>query len=381
MDQFAHHLGNALRRQKLANWVTAAPHFRHSLGRVSTGRWAYNADRLLNRHWLYPRSLHQRLRSGRDRFDLLHVIDHSYAHLALVSARLGVPSVVTCHDIDAFRSLIEPADDPDHENRPRWFRTLARRTLNGLRAASAVVCDSQATRQALERHRWANHGDDEYRLVVIAPGIADEFFRADHLAAQHVRTALQIGDDRFPIVAHVGSCIPRKRIDMVLEVFQTIVQAYPSAVLVKAGGLLSQEQRALAERLGVLNRLIEAPSLERWELAGLYRLASLVLQPSASEGFGLPVTEAIASGSLVLASDLPVLREAGGPWACYEPVGDLHAWNARALQLLLAQRIEETPHVESEGRSWARQRFTWDAHARAVAAVYSRVLGPRPGLV
>ena len=374
MDQFAEHLGRALRRQGLAHWTTAAPPYRHALGRVSPGRWARNADRLINRHWHYGRSL--RSRRARRSFDLLHVIDHSYAHLALTAPRLGVPSVVTCHDVDAFRSLIESPEDPDREARPWWFRALARRTLKGLRAANAVVCDSQATRRALERHGWAEPG--ERRLTVIPPGIADEFFQADDPAAQQVRTRLQIGDDRFPIVAHVGSCIPRKRIDVVLEVFATIAQAYPGAVLVKAGGLLNPAQRALADRLGISPRVIEAPALERWELAGLYRWASLVLQPSASEGFGLPVTEAIASGGLVLASDLPVLREAGGCWATYEAVGDVAAWNARALELLAQTAAPRPRRPRREARDWARRRFSWDAHARALADVYSRVLEPEP---
>ena len=73
---------------------------------------AFNADRLLNRFVLFPRYA----RRSAARFDLFHVVDHTYAQLvhALPAGRAGV----YCHDLDAFRCLLDPAADP----RPRWFR-------------------------------------------------------------------------------------------------------------------------------------------------------------------------------------------------------------------------------------------------------------------
>ena len=62
-------------------------------------------------------------------------------------------------------------------------------------------------------------------------------------------------------------------------------------------------------------------------LAAVYRRAALVLQPSEAEGFGLPVAEALACGTPVLASDLAVLREVGGEAAVYRAVGDVPAWS------------------------------------------------------
>ena len=61
------------------------------------------ADRVLNRMVLYPRRVQQEVRG---RFDLYHVVDHSYAQLALASPRSR--TIVSCHDIDTFRSLVQP---------------------------------------------------------------------------------------------------------------------------------------------------------------------------------------------------------------------------------------------------------------------------------
>ena len=76
------------------------PPFRHRLAR--------NADRFLNRFWDYPRALRPVVRRGE--FDLYHVVDHSYSQLVH-----GLPpgrAVVTCHDLDTFRCLLDPAASP-----------------------------------------------------------------------------------------------------------------------------------------------------------------------------------------------------------------------------------------------------------------------------
>ena len=81
-------------------------------------------------------------------FDLFHVVDHTYAQLvhALPADRTGV----YCHDLDAFRCLLEPAADP----RPRWFRALARRILTGMQKAAVVFHNSAPDRRA----SWSGSG-------------------------------------------------------------------------------------------------------------------------------------------------------------------------------------------------------------------------------
>ncbi len=55
---------------------------------------------------------------------------------------------MTCHDLDTFRCVLEPAREP----RPAWFRAMTRRILDGFRQAAAVACDSEATRDAILAH-------------------------------------------------------------------------------------------------------------------------------------------------------------------------------------------------------------------------------------
>ena len=88
--------------------------------------------------------------------------------------------------------------------------------------------------------------------------------------------------------------------------------------LMRVGGPLTPAQRALRGELrGRPTPIIEMPFLERPLLAALYRRASVVVLPSHREGFGLPLVEAMACGTPVVASAIPALKEIGGDAATY----------------------------------------------------------------
>jgi glycosyltransferase involved in cell wall biosynthesis len=351
--------------------VRVCPPYSHRFGRLPLGRFAgagRNADRMLNRYLDYPRYL--KALTKHDPFDVYHVIDHSYAQVvpALPSGR----TVVTCHDLDAFRCLLRP----DLEPRPAWFRAMARRTLDGLRAASAVACVSRATFDAVREHDLI----PEERLHVIPNGIHPEFLEAPDPAAEaEVDRLLGPADPSGPpILLHVGSTIPRKRIDVLLDVFAGIHRAIPGATLVKAGGAFNPAQAAQARALGIDDAIRIMPFFDdRRVLAALYRRASLVLQPSAAEGFGLPLAEALATGAPLLVSDLPVFREVAGEAAVYRPVGEIPAWIEAALALLNDRLQGSDAHRARRDAGLARSaRYRWDAHADGLAGLYRDLVRP-----
>ena len=101
------------------------------------------------------------------------------------------------------------------------------------------------------------------------------------------------------------------------------------------------------------------------ELARLYRDAAALLLLSRYEGFGLPVLEAMASGTPVVLSDDAALREVAGDAAVYVEDGDA----AAAVRLALAER----ERLAAAGIARAA-RFSWGETARLTAAAYRRVL-------
>ena len=326
---------------------------------LGDSRAAFNADRVLNRHWRYPghaRSL------GPD-FDLFHVVDHSYAQL--VHALPPERTIVTCHDLDTFRCLVEPEREP----RGALFRMLARRTLGGLQKAARVTCDSAATRDELLRHGLL----PPERLVVVPLGVHPELGPEPDAGAD-TRVARLLGEARGPELLSVGSTVERKRMDVLLRVFAEVRRELPGARLVRVGGAFTPAQRELAARLGVDGAVSVLPFLEPRVLAAVYRRATLLLQPSEREGFGLPVVEALACGTPVVASDLPVLREVGHGAAEFSPVGDGVRWTEDVLRLLREHRSD--PARWSARRSAgirAAGRYSWSGCARAMASLYREV--------
>ena len=340
------------------------PAFVRRLSRAAAGRGAricFNADRALNRFFDYPRIL-RRLRDG---FDVFHLVDHSYAHLVheLADAR----TVVTCHDLDAFRCLLASGA----ERRSFVFRTMARRILAGMHKAVRICCPSVATRDALVDN--ALFSPD--RLVVIPNGVHPACSPGpDKSADAAAGRLLGPADSGVAEILHVGSTIGRKRIDVLLRVFATARAQFPGLRLVKAGGALTSYQQRLAEALELDDSIVTMPFLEPAVLAALYRRAALVLIPSDAEGFGLPLVEAMACATPVLASDIAALREAGADAAVYCSVADVPAWSA-TLAAMLSERTGN-PERWAERRAAAlRQasRFSWAAYADRCAALYREI--------
>jgi glycosyltransferase involved in cell wall biosynthesis len=106
-------------------------------------------------------------------------------------------------------------------------------------------------------------------------------------------------------------------------------------------------------------------NLTRDDLARLYRGARAVLLPSDSEGFGLPVIEALACGAAVVASDLPTLREAGGGAARHVGVGDHAGWADEVMSVL--------DHYDPQCGLDHAGHYTWSRHAEIIAGAYSEL--------
>jgi glycosyltransferase involved in cell wall biosynthesis len=337
----------------------------------SPSRTRFNADRLLNRFVDYPRYL-RRLRND---FDIFHITDHSYAHLLR-----SVPSsraIVTCHDLDAFRIVLESAS----QLRPGRLiamplKLMAARQLGGLRSAAMVACDSVATRDELLEHRLVDAG----RTVTIHNGVADIF--SPHTDSDADREAVRMlgpcGADKLEIL-HVGSTIPRKRIDVLLRTFAAIRAAHPVARLVRVGGPFTAEQVELARELNVENAVTVLPFIEPTVVAAIYRRAALVLITSEGEGFGLPLVEAMASGAPVIASDLAVLREVGGDNVQFAAVGDVPAWTEVALRLIRDRTGD--PRTCDARRTAALKHaatFSWSEYARRYVELYRQIAATTP---
>jgi len=274
--------------------------------------------------------------------DFYHVADHSYAHLALLFPRDRVG--VYCHDIDAFRALLPSSG----ASRQRVL--LSQLLLKGLRRARVVFYSTQAVRDEIVKHGLLPTA----QLVHAPYGVAAEFL--DHQWTQ-------AAGRRY--LLHVGSCIPRKNVDFLLRVFAAVRRDEPEMELVQVGGSWTAAQRDYLETQRLGPYVVQRRGISRKELASLYTHASAVLVPSLSEGFGLPVIEALACGACVVASDIPVLREVGFQGVRFCAPTAEEDWSRAVHEVL-----QKGEGVAEATRDEVRARYTWMAHATVIRNAY-----------
>jgi glycosyltransferase involved in cell wall biosynthesis len=308
-------------------------------------RKAWNADRFVTRFLTYP--LEMVLKRGR--FDLFHVADHTYAQLlhVLPARRTGV----FCHDVDAFEPVVA-------DGAARWRRGMAQVQLRGLRRAAVVFYSTEGVRERVKEQGWL----PESTLVRSPYGVSDEFWDTAGTVG------LPPGVQR-PFLLHVAGNFPRKRLDILFQIFAEVRKRRPELKLVQQGARLDAGQRAMVAQLGIEDALVQPERQSRAGLATLYRAAELLLFTSEREGFGLPILEALAAGARVVASDIPSFREISGEAVSFCQVEDLDGWVRTVLSLL--DDGQRGPTLEAR-RAQAR-RFSWSAHASTVAAAYRRL--------
>jgi glycosyltransferase involved in cell wall biosynthesis len=325
-------------------------------------RLSGGADKMLNRYVVYPRHL-AKLSAG---FDLFHICDHSYASLmhGLPAERTGV----LCHDVDVFRSVLQPEL---YRRSPR-FNAMQRHALAGLAKAAIVFHTTDHVREEILRYGLTRRE----RLVQVPLGVNPRFLPP---ATPGERSALlreTVGER--PFLLNVSVTLARKRLDVLLRTYALLRRSHPDLLLLRIGPDWSGDQQALITELGIAEGIRRIPRLEQDTLASFYGAAAAVLMTSEAEGFGMPLIEALACGTVAVVSDIPVFHEVAGPAAVYCPVGDAAAWARRLTEIL---NDPGTAPPVAVRRDQVR-RYTWSAHAAVIAAAYrERILerlGPRP---
>jgi glycosyltransferase involved in cell wall biosynthesis len=240
------------------------------------------------------------------------------------------PSVVTIHDLSFER---------DATLMGAWDRFVFRNVVpRSVRRAARVFAVSERTRGDLVEL----YGIDE-RKIVVTPNAVDPAFSPGGASDGYLLFVGAIQARKDPLAAA----------DAAREIGLPLVVAGPA----KDAALT----RALGERGADLRGYVEKP-----QLAELYRGAACLVLPSRFEGFGLPVLEAMACGTPVVAADDPAMREVGGDAAIYAEPGKL----ADAIRTALAERETRVRAGLERARS-----FSWDVAAERAVAAYREILG------
>jgi glycosyltransferase involved in cell wall biosynthesis len=126
------------------------------------------------------------------------------------------------------------------------------------------------------------------------------------------------------------------------------------------------------DQLGVQARVKLVPDVAEDWLPAVYQAASAFAFPSVSEGYGIPVLEAMAAGTPVVISAIPTLTEVAGGAALAVPPGDVTSWASALAAVLsdaaLASRLAAAGRAVAASASWEHGAATLADLLASVAA-------------
>lgn len=292
---------------------------------------------------------------------------HGLAFVAPVAA--ACPTVVTVHDLSFLRF-------------PAAFRPFNRLYLSlftrrSTQRAARVIAVSESTRQDV----ISLCGVPAARVVTVPNGVSEQFTPGEPRAVAEFRVRAGL-PERF--ILFLGTLEPRKNITGLLEAYALLRRAnagaQPKLVIAGGKGWYYETVFARVSELDLAGDVIFPGFVPAEELPWWYRAAEVFVYPSRFEGFGLPVLEAMASGTPVITSDASSLPEVAGAAAWLVRPDDAPGL-ADALQCVLADPVRRA-EMRAAGLHQAAQ-FSWSRTAAQTVAVHRAALGlasPREAL-
>ncbi len=285
---------------------------------------------------------------------------HGTEHLL---PRLDMPTVLTVHDL-IFERFPEHHKALNHQYLTRAMPLYVRR-------ASRIIAISESTRRDLVEI----YGTDPNKISVVYEAASPRFYAQSSEAVTRVREQYNL-PERYLLT--VGTIEPRKNLTRLVDACKRVFDRdlADGLVIVGGRGWLYEGFFQHLDELDWRDRVVMPGFVADADLPAVYAGASVVVQPSVYEGFGLPVLEAMACGAPVCASGISSLPEIGGGAALYFDPYDVDAIGETICELL---KDEERRSVLSK-RGLARSReFSWERTAAETVQVYDTVLGSNNG--
>ncbi len=274
------------------------------------------------------------------------------------------PTIVTVHDLI-------PIAYPEHFKKGlrgniKW--QIQRLALSGV---NQVITDSKASKSDIAK--FTSIPDDKIHVIYLAP---DDIFRPIKEASLRLAVADKYRlPDKFFL--YVGDINWNKNIVGLLRAFSEYIllsnDKTISLFLIGKAFLDNTLAEAIEinqtiARLHLENRVVKLGFVPDRDLPVIYNLASVYVQPSRAEGFGLPVLEAMASGCPVVSSQATSLKEIAGP-SIPADINDSQS-TAMALKTALDLNLKEW---RQKAFDWVKQ-FSWKYVAKQTAAVYAKII-------
>lgn len=289
------------------------------------------------------------------------------AHVPYWGAPLASPARLVTSVLDVI-----PLAIPDYSRgfKARLYTSLVSTTARG---SAHIITLSEASKRDITEH--LRIAPDDITVTHLA---ADPAFHPRMGAERDpaVREKYNLPDD---FVLGIGGFDLRKQFDQLLLAYTYVVQAeganYPLVLAGREpawGTPMFPDMRQYADDLGIREHIRWIGPVDEADKPSLYRLARVFVFPSRYEGFGLPLLEAMASGTPVVANEISSLPEIAGDGAFLVEPGSAAKMAGAIIALLNQEPLRQS--LINAGLARATQ-FSWRKTAQQTLEVYERVLG------
>src|SRR5581483_6014798 len=267
--------------------------------------------------------------------------------------------VVTIHDLIPLHvntRLATTLPAPIYKAKRIGYKVILKQAT---KKASKIIAVSQATKDEVVKYL---HVDSE-KVVVTYEGLDKKLSN----------TKKQTATMKNSYFLYVGNAYPHKNLERLIEAFNLVVKKEPSTKLLLTGkeDYFYKRLHKKVKELHLSESIIFYGQVTDSELANLYSNAQGLVVPSLMEGFGLPALEAMANRCLVVASDIPSLREICKEAAVYFNPYDTDDIAEKLLKVRMDEGDLEIKRKEGMVRA---KEFSWEKMAKETLRIYEEVI-------
>ena len=269
---------------------------------------------------------------------------------------IGIPCVVSLHGSDVY-----------------GLRTPLLRSLNGRAILGSNVCTANSLATAKMARRIS--GRDDIRIIPM--GVDVEFFR-ETAGREALRRSLE---RKGKTILYAGRLMEWKGVDYLIRALPEVLEKHPEAKLLIVGsGPRKSALISLSEKLNIREKVVFLEAVSQEELARYYSMADMFVLPSIvndegeTEGLGLVLLEAIASGVPVIGTGVGGIPDIikDGETGLLALQKNPHDLAEKILKLLADATLRQ--RVTENGFDFVKQEFSWGVVAGKFKRIYEDVL-------
>lgn len=269
--------------------------------------------------------------------------------------------VVTIHDLTMHFSKGGEATTRSYFKYLLWRLGYHVAFINAVYRSKKIIVPSNYIKEELTRFYRVNKG----KITVTYEGVAEslkQISKADVLSEYNIK---------YPYFIYSGSAYPHKNLDMAIDAIKLLNKEVETKILF----IITSPRSIFAERLLKLIKEKKAQAFVKYigfvkdsELCTLFNKSLAFLYPTRSEGFGLPGLEAMQAKTLVLSSDIPVLREVYRENAFYFNPDDSKDLKEKMLKII---NLPQNERVQRLKISFSFiQKYSWVETTQKTLKVY-----------